>query len=216
MSSIGERGSSCWLASERALFKRRREGAMRVEVREAAADELGWANARYAEVQFLPSSPADLIAVAEVMGEPAGLGRLVPVDACAEELGGIYVFPRFRSLGVSKAIIAFLVRRSRKDDLYCLPFCNLVHLYASFGFSAVRENHAVPLQVKRKHIWCNERYSTPVLLLGRRRCDKSGTRRAPHLGAPHLGGGGVSEGELPPSETRSSTAVASSTGLSRG
>jgi GNAT superfamily N-acetyltransferase len=184
---------------------------MRVEVREAAADELEWANARYAEVQFLPSSPADLIAVAEVMGEPAGLGRLVPVDASAEELGGIYVFPRFRSLGVSKATIAFLVRRSRKDDLYCLPFCNLVHLYASFGFSAVRENHAVPLQIKRKHVWCNERYSTPVLLLGRRRRDESGTR-----GAPHRGGGGVSDGELPPSETRSSTAVASSTGLSRG
>ena len=194
---------------------------MRIEVREMATDELAWANARYAEVEFLPSSPSDLIAVAEVMGEPAGLGRLVPVDAQAEELGGIYVFPRFRSLGVSKAIIAFLVRRARRDQLYCLPFCNLLDLYASFGFSTVRDNHAVPLQVKRKHVWCNARYSTPVLLLGRRRSDKSGTRQAPqlsapHLGAPHRGGGGVSDGELPPSETRSSTAVASSPGLRRG
>jgi GNAT superfamily N-acetyltransferase len=189
---------------------------MRVEVRAAATDEVDWANARYAEVQFLPSSPADLIAVAEVMGEPAGLGRLVPVDARAEELGGIYVFPRFRSLGVSKAIIAFLVRQARRDDLYCLPFCNLLDLYARFGFTPVRDNHAVPLQVKRKHVWCNERYSTPVLLLGRRRSDKSGTRQAPNFGAPHLGGSGVIDGEPPPSETRNSTAVASSTGLSRG
>lgn len=189
---------------------------MRVEVREAAKDELEWANASYAEVAFLPSSSTDLIAVAEVMGERAGLGRLTPVAAGAEELGGIYVFPRFRNLGVSKAIIGFLVRRARRDQLYCLPFCNLVDLYASFGFGPVRDSHAVPPQIKRKHVWCNERYTTPVLLLGRHRTDKSGTRAAPRFGAPHRGGSGVIDGELPPSETRRSTAVASSPGLSRG
>jgi GNAT superfamily N-acetyltransferase len=192
---------------------------MRIEVRQAELDELEWANARYAEVEFRPSSPSDLIAVAEVMGERAGLGRLVPVDPGAEELGGIYVFPRFRSLGVSKAIIEFLVRRSRCEDLYCLPFCNLEDLYASFGFTPIRNAHHVPPEVKRKHAWCNERYSTPVLLLERHRVpqrgtDKSGTRRLPQLG-PHLGGGGVIDG-VPPSETRSSTAVASSPGFSRG
>lgn len=194
---------------------------MRIEVRPAELDELEWANARYAEVEFRPSSPSDLIAVAEVMGERAGLGRLVPVEPGAEELGGIYVFPRFRSLGVSKAIIEFLVQRARAEDLYCLPFCNLEDLYASFGFAPIRNQHAVPPEVKQKHAWCNERYSTPVLLLGRRRGEPSSPdkrSRDKHSGTrrlPHLGGNGVSDG-VPPSETRSNTAVASSPGLSRG
>jgi GNAT superfamily N-acetyltransferase len=193
---------------------------MQVEVREAAKDELEWANARYTEVQFLPSSPSDVIAVAEVMGERAGIGRLVPVDASSEELGGIYVFPRFRNLGVSKAIVSFLVRRASRDNLYCLPFCNLEDLYTSFGFTPVRDSHAVPPQIKRKHVWCNERYSTPVLLLGRRSDKTTGTRPAPrlaaHVAGVHLGAGGGIDGEPPPSETRSSTAVASSPGFSRG
>jgi GNAT superfamily N-acetyltransferase len=171
----------------------KRKGVMRVEVREAASGELPWVNLKYREVDFLPSSPSDLIAVAEVMGARAGLGRLVPIEPCAEELGGIYVFPEFRSLGVSRAIVDFLVRRSRCEDLYCLPFCNLEDLYASFDFSSVRERAGVPPQIKRKHEWCNQHYSTPVLLMRRRRSDHA-----------------------PASVTRSNTAVASSPGFSRG
>lgn len=165
---------------------------MRVEVREATPSELDWVNAKYREIDFLPSSSADRIAVAEVLGARAGLGRLVPVSPSAEELGGIYVFPAFRSLGASRAIIEFLVSNSRADELYCLPFCNLRDLYLSFGFSELRETAPVPLELKRKHTWCNTHYGTPVLMMRRRNNSDQ------------------------PSSTRSNTAVASSLAFRRG
>jgi GNAT superfamily N-acetyltransferase len=132
------------------------------------------------------------------------------VGSGAEELGGIYVFPEFRSLGVSRALLDFLVRHARAEDLYCLPFCNLIDLYASFAFTPIKNTARVPLIVKRKHAWCNERYTTPVLLLHRAAPRPDAQR------APQAGGLGTIDEPAPASATRNNTAVASSPGFSRG
>ncbi|WP_182915719.1 hypothetical protein [Massilia cavernae] len=46
---------------------------MTITVRTLPGEELAWANERYAEIDFVPSSPADYMAMAEVDNELAGL-----------------------------------------------------------------------------------------------------------------------------------------------
>lgn len=92
-----------------------------VTVRQLLETELAWANARYEEVQFLPSTAKDFLAVAEVGGEKVGLGRLVAVDDTTGELGGMYVLPAY----------------SPYQQLFCIPFAHLESFYAGFGFSPV-------------------------------------------------------------------------------
>ncbi len=140
---------------------------MAVTVRQLQAHELAWANARYAEIDFLQSTPDDYIALAEKDGQPAGLGRLVRVadDAC--ELGGMYVFPAQRGGGIARALINELIGQSGSDTLYCLPFANLRALYASAGFGERAPDPAMPAQVLEKFAWCNGHYAREVLLLAR-------------------------------------------------
>lgn len=138
---------------------------MTVTVRQLQAHELKWANGRYGEIDFLPSTPDDYIAVAENDGQPAGLGRLVRVadDAC--ELGGMYVFPEQRGGGISRAIIGHLIAAAGGNTLYCLPFGNLRALYESFGFRERSPEPAMPSKVLEKFNWCNGHYGREVLLL---------------------------------------------------
>lgn len=140
-------------------------GVVGIQVRRAASSELGLINERYAEVQFLASAQNDFLVVAEIGGQPAGLGRIVPIDAGIGELGGMYVFEEFRGLGVSKAIIAFLVAGSEAAALYCLPFADLQGLYESFGFGRVADVASAPDKVRHKLRWCDEFYDKPVLLM---------------------------------------------------
>lgn len=140
---------------------------MSVTVRQLQADELTWANGRYAEIDFLPSAPEDYIAVAEDDGQPAGLGRLVRVADDARELGGMYVFPERRGGGAARAIIAHLIDASGGDTLYCLPFGHLRALYESFGFQVQPPTPATPGKVREKLSWCNCHYGQEVLMLVR-------------------------------------------------
>ncbi len=136
-------------------------------IRKLTASELEWANARYAEVNFLPSPASDLVAIAEIQGTSAGLGRVTQVAPDIGELGGMYVFPEHRGAGVSRSLIEFLVSESNLGTLYCLPFEHLDALYQSAGFKPCQLGAAVPDKVLEKHAWCNAHYPDSVLLMCR-------------------------------------------------
>ncbi|MDX2220863.1 MAG: GNAT family N-acetyltransferase [Burkholderiales bacterium] len=153
-----------------------------IALRSLRPDEMDWANARYAEIGFLPSSPLQNIVVAEVDGADgtrlrAGLGRLVPVsgdnvsvDDCAEaELSGIYVLPEYRGRGIADRIVTELVRRSRHSLLYCIPFKSLESFYMRFGFERRERGDDLPCAIQKKLGWCDARREEPVGLLIRRR-----------------------------------------------
>jgi len=133
-----------------------------IEIRPARMDEADWVNERYAEVRFIPSDlEKDLVLIAEIDGQPAGLGRLVPVDEHACELGGMLVFDAFRGRGVARALIEELVRRAGERSIYCIPFAKLEPLYAEF----FERTETAPNPVREKYEWCQRTYEEPVLLM---------------------------------------------------
>lgn len=148
---------------------------MNIAIRMASPGELEWINARYREIDFLPSAPNDHLAIAQVDGKAAGLGRIVGIDHRVGELGGMVVFDQFRGAGLSKRIIALLLATPDYDHLYCLPFSKLESLYASFGFRRVAHLAGVPARVREKHRWCGEFYPEPVLLMELRLATVAGT-----------------------------------------
>lgn len=133
-----------------------------MKLRVATADDARWINERYAEVRFLPSDLShEVIVIASIDDEPAGLGRIVDVDEHSCELGGMLVFERFRGRGVARAIIDELLRHARGRDVYCIPFAELEALYASAGFTRASE---APREVREKFEWCQRTYEKPVIL----------------------------------------------------
>jgi GNAT superfamily N-acetyltransferase len=134
-----------------------------IALRLARPEEAEWINARYAEVRFVPSDLArEIVAIAEIDGTPAGLGRLVPVDDESCELGGMLVFEAFRGQGVARAIIDELLRHTDARAVYCIPFAELEPLYEAAGFA--RTDHAPP-NVIEKFEWCTRTYDKPVVLM---------------------------------------------------
>jgi len=145
-----------------------------ITIRAARADEAAWVNACYAEVAFQPSDLSrDLVLIAELDAQPAGLGRLVPIDEHACELGGMLVFDSFRGRGVARALIDKLIEAAGERTIYCIPFAKLEQLYAAAGFE--RSDDA-PEAIKRKYEWCEREYDQPVLLM--RRLTTESTRGA--------------------------------------
>lgn len=146
---------------------------MSLLVKKLPGSGLDWANSRYAEVDFLPSPASDFLAVAEIDGVAAGLGRLSEVAPGIGELGGMYVFPEHRGAGIARWLIQFLISESDFGTLYCLPFAHLEGLYRSAGFRPCPPEPSVPGKVLEKHAWCNSHYSGPVLLMCRTDCGSS-------------------------------------------
>lgn len=140
-----------------------------LRIRRLDPAELAWANERYAEVDFLPSPATDLIALALIDGCPAGLGRVTRFTGTSGELGGMYVFSRFRGLGIAKCMIDYLVGECHLETLFCLPFEHLHDLYAAAGFSLQPPDETVPHEAREKHAWCNSHYPEAVLLMSRGR-----------------------------------------------
>ena len=140
---------------------------MSMHVRKLEQAELAWANERYAEVDFLPSTAADFVAVVLMDGERAALGRVTDLGNNVGELGGMYVFPKFRGRGIAKHLVDHLVAECDIDTLFCLPFKPLLHLYASSGFSLHPGGEGVPERISHKHAWCNLHYPERVLLMFR-------------------------------------------------
>lgn len=140
-----------------------------VIVKQAEKKETNWINAKYSEVDFVKSNyENEYIVIAKVGNENAGLGRLVKIDENNIELGGIYVFPNFRGLGVAENIVRNLCEKNPfyESTIWCLPFENLLNFYSKFGFENCK-NKKAPKQLTEKLKWCNSenKYGKEVLLL---------------------------------------------------
>ncbi len=138
-----------------------------LNIRPARPDELTWINEQYESIGFAYSKlEHEFIVIAELAGAKAGTGRVIPVDEGQAELGGIYVLPEFRDKGIAREIVRYLISQSMDYlQIYCLPFAPLSNFYQDFGFRPCEESNEVPLKLREKLIWCNERYKDPVILL---------------------------------------------------
>lgn len=136
-----------------------------MKIRHALKNEMEWINARYDEVQFVHSHfDNEIIAIAEINGEKAGLGRLVKVDENSLELGGIYVFPPFRGQGIAAGIVDFLLTCAMPNsNIYCIPFADVSHFYKKYGFMTAEK--IIPEQIMEKYLWCKKFYDKDVELL---------------------------------------------------
>jgi len=140
---------------------------MNPTVRKAGTDEMHWVNERYKEVGFTGSDHGrEVIAIAEVDGERAGLGRLIKVDDSTLELGGMYVLEEFRGKNLAHQIVSFLLEHwDGNKKVFCLPFAHLSNFYAGFGFRPCVESDAVPESVSKKHQWCNSQLGPTLLYI---------------------------------------------------
>jgi hypothetical protein len=140
-----------------------------ITLRRLLPEELAWANARYAEVDFVPSTEHDLGLLASCEGAPAGIGRIVPLGGGAGELGGMLVFDQYKGRGVARELVAGLFALPGFDVLYCVPFAELEGLYASMGFATTQDTPDVPGPISKKYQWCLGHYPKPVILMKRLR-----------------------------------------------
>lgn len=140
---------------------------MNCEVRSAKATELEWVNERYDEVEFVHSTyDNEIIAIAEVDGQKAGIGRLVMINNKNLELGGMYVFESFRGKGIAAQIVKFLLENTLSDcTIFCIPFQQLEAFYQKHGFASCHDLEQVPQELLKKYLWCKKKYSQPVSLL---------------------------------------------------
>lgn len=139
---------------------------MRPALRRATPADESWINAAYDDVHFLRSDfTRDLTVVAEIDGERAGIGRLVPLSGDAYELGGILVFEQFRGRGLALAIVDELLRHANGRTVYCVPFSDLEPIYAKAGFVLCEDDGALPEKLHEKLDWCRREIARPVSLM---------------------------------------------------
>jgi GNAT superfamily N-acetyltransferase len=137
-----------------------------MRLRQAVAADEGWINAAYGRVHFqLSDLSRDLLIVAELDGERAGIGRLVPLGDGACELGGMLVFEQFRGRGVAAAVVAELLRHAGGRTVYCVPFTDLEPVYAKAGFVRCGEEGDLPTKLHEKLEWCRREIGRPVSLM---------------------------------------------------
>lgn len=138
-----------------------------ISVRAAKDTEIQWINQCYDEVDFIHSNfNKEIIAISEIEGSKAGIGRLVRIDSDHFELGGMYVFESFRKHGVASAIVEFLLKNAPSNKtIYCIPFEHLVPFYKRFGFKHCVDFDIVPKELLEKYLWCKEKYPQPTSLL---------------------------------------------------
>ena len=140
-----------------------------ITIRSAKREDMDWVNAMYEEIQFKKSClENEFIVIAKTEGENSGLGRLVIIDDDNIELGGIYVLPNYRRLGIAEKIVGHLCQNNpfKNKIIWCLPFENLLGFYSKFGFRNVNENY-IPEQIMKKYDWCNTngKYKEKVCIL---------------------------------------------------
>ena len=138
-------------------------------IRQADPSEEEWINEHYAEAGFVPSDlRSEYVVVAIHADVRAALGRLVPVGTQCAELGGIYVLPEFRGLGLARAVVRHLLRQGAVfQRLFCLPFAHVAPLYVKLGFRPCIDTDDIPQEIRHKHQWCNSHYEHSTLLLVR-------------------------------------------------
>lgn len=138
-----------------------------LQIRPAKKIEMEWINEKYDEVGFIHSVfEKEIIAIAEINDQKAGLGRLVTINKENLELGGIYVFDSFRRQGIARELVKFLLKFvDRRCAVYCIPFQHLVPFYEECGFSPCRDCAGVPEELMKKFLWCKGKYNNPTSLL---------------------------------------------------
>lgn len=141
-----------------------------MQIRQSIPDELDWINEQYASIRFVTSSKLDFIAIAEINGVKAGLGRIVPIEHDVAELGGMYVLPTYRGHSVAGHIIDFLLKNTHFLTVFCLPFAPLEKFYQRFGFERIDSTVVVSKPIAEKLTWCNNNkdYEHPTLLMARK------------------------------------------------
>lgn len=159
------------------MIERLKMGIMKkISVQRARIIDLDWINSAYDEIGFVQSNyENEYIVIAMVDNDNAGMGRLVVIDDQHIELGGIYVLPKYRGLGIAKTIVQSLCRDNPFDKsftIWCLPFEHLVPFYSIFGFSTL-PNIPHPKDIEKKLTWCNtdNRYEKKVVLLHKKNID---------------------------------------------
>jgi GNAT superfamily N-acetyltransferase len=137
-----------------------------ITIRKAQPDEISWINTQYDQVGFKRSKyDNEFIAIAEVNGRRAALGRLQYVVENEAELGGMYVREEFRGYGLASKIVEFLINNSESyNKVYCLPFSHLESFYKKFCLCVVTNKENIPSSVIDKHYWCNSTYEGETLL----------------------------------------------------
>lgn len=138
-----------------------------VVVRPMRPDELPWVNGQYALADFVRSDLEDTILVAEVDGERAGVGRLVPAGEGHVELGGMYVVEAHRGRGVARALVEGLLHQAQGRTVWCIPYARVQDLYRGFGFADPPDGVEPPPAVVEKLRFCRARYPVAVVLLRR-------------------------------------------------
>ncbi len=118
-------------------------------------EEMEWLNETYGTQGFVPSVfDREIIVLSECDGEPAGLGRLIKIDDESVELGGLYVFPKFRQRNCSNEMISYLLERSNQwRNVYCVPPLSMYELYKKFGFTDSDHLDSVPDFIINKYDW---------------------------------------------------------------
>lgn len=107
-----------------------------------------------------------MIAIAEVDGVRAGIGRLQRIDEKNAELGGILVLSEFRGGGVARQIVRFLLEQSEQFlSVFCIPFEHLVPFYSDCGFHVLDRVEGVPLEIQKKLQWCGDTYENKTTLM---------------------------------------------------
>ncbi len=136
-------------------------------LRLANRSEAAWVNQCYDQVEFMHSNfDNEIIAIAEIDGQKAGLGRLVTIDEKHLELGGMYVFEAFRGKGIAKELIKFLLAHTNPSQtIYCIPFEHLRHFYVQCGFAVCSHPELIPKKLLEKYQWCQQKYADPTALL---------------------------------------------------
>lgn len=140
---------------------------MNIHIRKAVETEIEWINNKYDEVQFVHSIfQNEMVAIAEINGEKAGLGRLVTIDHDNLELGGIYVFDFYRGKGIASKLVNFLLKQADLHyHIYCIPFTKLIGFYRQFGFISPQSTDEIPERILKKYQWCEGSYNEKVELL---------------------------------------------------
>ncbi|HEY9698125.1 MAG TPA: GNAT family N-acetyltransferase [Trichocoleus sp.] len=125
---------------------------MVLTVRRALRQEMAWINDRYDEAGFKRANfDGEVIAIAELDGERAGLGRLIKLDERTAELGGIYVVPNFRKQGVATKTLEFLLKEAESYHIvYCSPSTTMQDFYGSYGFAPPSLDFSISPDVKDK------------------------------------------------------------------
>lgn len=136
-------------------------------IRKAKSIEVDWVNQQYEMVSFKPSNfETETIAIAEKDQQKIGIGRLVQLSDKCFELGGIFVFEKFRGLGVARDIVEFLKLEAPSESMiYCLPFKKLDGFYKSCGFKEINTQTIIPKTIRVKFNWSNQFYTQEVSLL---------------------------------------------------